>query len=86
MVPEQSEGTTNVLRVINSVDSLCFEVYVTYLDHRRVIIPLPVLLVTRKQCENVAVMSNNITWLLINLSKVHHSQCYVYLNHATCFI
>ena len=41
----------------------------TYLDHRHVIVPLQ-LLVTRKQRENVAVISSSITWLLINLSNI----------------
>ena len=63
-MPKQSEDATKGLRIINSADPC-----VSYLDYRRIIVPLQ-LLVTRKQHENVAVITPVavvvITWLLIN--------------------
>ena len=66
--PKQSEGTTKGgpgLRVINFVDPCVLKS-----NHRGAIVPLQ-LLVTRKQHENVVIISSSITWLLINLSNAH---------------
>ena len=54
MVPEQSEGTTKGLRVINSVDPCVLKS--NFLDYRLIIVPLQ-LPVTSRQRENVVVTS-----------------------------
>ena len=67
MVPERNKGTTKGLRVINSV-GLCVLKSNLFRPY-----------VTRKQCENVVVISSSIS--VANL-KVTLLSCYS--NHATC--
>ena len=58
MAPEQREGTTKGLRVINSVDPCVLKS--NFLDYKLVIVPLQ-LPVKSRQRENVAAISSNIT-------------------------
>ena len=57
MAPEQSEGATKGLRVINSVDPCLLKS--NFLDYRLVVVPLQLPLTSRQQ-ENIAVISSNI--------------------------
>ena len=63
MAPKQSKGATKRLRVINSVDPCVLKSNLLC-----VIVPLQ-LLVTRKQCENVAVViispGNRLIYLML---------------------
>ena len=56
MAPEQSEGATKGLRVINFVVPCVLKS--NFLDHRHVLVHLAAA-VTTKHCENVAVISSN---------------------------
>ena len=70
MAPEQSEGATKGLRVINYVDPWVLKF--KFLDYSWVILPLQ-LLVTTKQGENVVVVSPIKHLLYLTLTG---SQCY----------
>ena len=59
MAPQRSEGATKGLRVLNYVVSCVL--MSNFLDPYIVLVPWQ-LLVTRKQRENVAVISSNIAW------------------------
>ena len=70
MSPEQSEGTTKGLRVINSVEPCVLKS--NFLDYRPVIVPLQ-LPVTSRQWENALDISSNITWQQLIL---FNAKCY----------
>ena len=59
MAPEQSEGATKGLRVINSVDPSVLKP--NFLDYTLIIVPLQLPLKCR-QLENITTINSNITW------------------------
>ena len=69
MAPEQSEGATKDLRVINFVVPCALKS--NFLDHRHVLVPLAAA-VTPKHHENVAVISSNNNLLYLMCTGSQH--------------